>query len=391
MQARRSVPAVQDGLVVKRSMRVNRNTTTDADMIPTDEAVIQAENDRDAGVSGLAGAGVASKDLYDDSGKGGRDRSQGYNNGSSGSGYPRQGSRREDDYDTVSARLGGVGGGQGISGDKRRRNMGGVAEQGGAGAIAGAMRNNARIEEVSRTQAEPAASDMIASCHSFLVVQDLGDGLETQENGEQDNKLYCLCKQRSYGEMIGCDNERDCPIEWFHLDCVSLTPQTRPKGKWFCPKCRWYDSEDDLAGDYTRMGKGQNRLRGQLSAVNRRLSSGGGAGSLGAAAAAAAGVGGQQSRKLTTSIRSSAIPAQSSSSGGNMQGEKQTTTPRTQSMLCKQIGYFVRMSFAIFLTAKLRYVMCSNFDAGRRPGNGGGGGGGGSSSGGQAGSKRMRA
>eukprot|EP00058_Branchiostoma_floridae_P000121 XP_002585609.1 hypothetical protein BRAFLDRAFT_133135 [Branchiostoma floridae] len=45
---------------------------------------------------------------------------------------------------------------------------------------------------------------------------------------------YCLCHQVSYGEMIGCDNP-DCPIEWFHFGCVGLT--TKPKGKWFCPKC----------------------------------------------------------------------------------------------------------------------------------------------------------
>jgi inhibitor of growth protein 4 len=45
---------------------------------------------------------------------------------------------------------------------------------------------------------------------------------------------YCLCHQVSYGEMIGCDNN-DCPIEWFHFVCVGLT--TKPKGKWYCPRC----------------------------------------------------------------------------------------------------------------------------------------------------------
>ncbi|XP_014476381.1 PREDICTED: inhibitor of growth protein 5 isoform X1 [Dinoponera quadriceps] len=45
---------------------------------------------------------------------------------------------------------------------------------------------------------------------------------------------YCLCHQVSYGEMIGCDNP-DCPIEWFHFACVGLI--TKPKGKWYCPKC----------------------------------------------------------------------------------------------------------------------------------------------------------
>jgi len=45
---------------------------------------------------------------------------------------------------------------------------------------------------------------------------------------------YCVCQQVSYGEMIGCDNN-ECPIEWFHFGCMQLT--TKPKGKWYCPKC----------------------------------------------------------------------------------------------------------------------------------------------------------
>jgi len=47
-------------------------------------------------------------------------------------------------------------------------------------------------------------------------------------------KRYCLCDQILYWEIC-CDNEL-CPIEWFHFYCVSLS--TKPKGKWFCPKCR---------------------------------------------------------------------------------------------------------------------------------------------------------
>uniref|UniRef100_A0A2P2J939 PHD-type domain-containing protein n=1 Tax=Rhizophora mucronata TaxID=61149 RepID=A0A2P2J939_RHIMU len=26
--------------------------------------------------------------------------------------------------------------------------------------------------------------------------------------------------------------------EWFHYSCVGLTPETRFKGKWYCPTCR---------------------------------------------------------------------------------------------------------------------------------------------------------
>lgn len=47
---------------------------------------------------------------------------------------------------------------------------------------------------------------------------------------------YCLCKQVSYGEMVGCDNT-ECEIEWFHFGCVGLTLQSKPKGKWYCPIC----------------------------------------------------------------------------------------------------------------------------------------------------------
>lgn len=52
---------------------------------------------------------------------------------------------------------------------------------------------------------------------------------------DPDEPTYCLCDQISFGEMILCDNDL-CPIEWFHFSCVSLS--TKPKGKWFCPKCR---------------------------------------------------------------------------------------------------------------------------------------------------------
>lgn len=45
---------------------------------------------------------------------------------------------------------------------------------------------------------------------------------------------YCICNQVSYGEMVGCDNEK-CTVEWFHYGCVGLTEA--PKGKWYCQQC----------------------------------------------------------------------------------------------------------------------------------------------------------
>lgn len=46
--------------------------------------------------------------------------------------------------------------------------------------------------------------------------------------------VYCCCGSVSYGEMVACDN-RECPIEWYHLPCVGLTKA--PKGRWYCFRC----------------------------------------------------------------------------------------------------------------------------------------------------------
>jgi hypothetical protein len=57
---------------------------------------------------------------------------------------------------------------------------------------------------------------------------------------------YCLCGQVAYGEMVGCDNDL-CAIEWFHFDCVQLCG--KPKGNWFCPKCRGDRATDRAPGE----------------------------------------------------------------------------------------------------------------------------------------------
>ncbi|BHF79498.1 Ras-related protein Rab-6A [Sparganum proliferum] len=73
------------------------------------------------------------------------------------------------------------------------------------------------------------------------VNADEGDGTEDDDNSCEDGatgtgeRVYCLCKKISFGEMIACDSKR-CPIEWFHFGCVDIRVQ--PKGKWYCPQCR---------------------------------------------------------------------------------------------------------------------------------------------------------
>jgi len=53
----------------------------------------------------------------------------------------------------------------------------------------------------------------------------------------EDNKLYCLCRRKvseANNEMVQCDICED----WFHLDCVNLSPAMVDQiGKYMCPVC----------------------------------------------------------------------------------------------------------------------------------------------------------
>jgi chromatin modification-related protein YNG2 len=53
-------------------------------------------------------------------------------------------------------------------------------------------------------------------------------------NGDEEEVLYCMCQEVSFGNMVACDNP-DCQYEWFHYDCVGLTEP--PNGTWYCPMC----------------------------------------------------------------------------------------------------------------------------------------------------------
>lgn len=55
-----------------------------------------------------------------------------------------------------------------------------------------------------------------------------------QEYFDTNNTTYCYCNGPYVGRMIGCDGV-DCPIEWFHFDCVNL--KETPKDKWYCKEC----------------------------------------------------------------------------------------------------------------------------------------------------------
>lgn len=62
--------------------------------------------------------------------------------------------------------------------------------------------------------------------------------IEIDQPIDPNEPTYCVCHQVSFGDMIACDNESCQGGEWFHYQCVGLTPETRFKGKWYCPTCR---------------------------------------------------------------------------------------------------------------------------------------------------------
>lgn len=107
-----------------------------------------------------------------------------------------------------------------VRGSKKKKQKG----AGGASAAGGSANGGAKSASVA---------DTVASVLPALAgIAHPSDVLDMPVDPNE--PTYCLCHQVSYGEMIGCDNP-DCPIEWFHFACVGLT--TKPKGKWYCPKC----------------------------------------------------------------------------------------------------------------------------------------------------------
>ncbi|KAF8605310.1 hypothetical protein BDV93DRAFT_56771 [Ceratobasidium sp. AG-I] len=72
-----------------------------------------------------------------------------------------------------------------------------------------------------------------------------GETLEGSELDPTDLALYCFCNERSYGEMIGCDNG-NCEIQWFHLGCVGLKPPVPQDMKWYCSRCKENREDPDV-------------------------------------------------------------------------------------------------------------------------------------------------
>ena len=63
----------------------------------------------------------------------------------------------------------------------------------------------------------------------------------SNKSSAQDAVYRCDCGDpEASSKWICCDSD-DCPVEWYHWECVQVTDE--PTGDWFCPKCRQNSQE----------------------------------------------------------------------------------------------------------------------------------------------------
>jgi hypothetical protein len=103
-------------------------------------------------------------------------------------------------------------------------------------------------------KAEIGGLSAVASIFPHLI-KGADPGLEDMPI-DPNEPTYCVCKQVSYGHMIGCDN-LDCAIEWFHFGCVGLS--SKPKGKWYCNKCIQHFPESTEGKKLAEMEKNRRK------------------------------------------------------------------------------------------------------------------------------------
>ena len=77
--------------------------------------------------------------------------------------------------------------------------------------------------------------------HSLTITKDSSPAnasATTNIIDPNDDKLYCLCGNINFGEMIGCDGP-DCETGWFHFACVGIDPKAKPEAAGFARVAAW--------------------------------------------------------------------------------------------------------------------------------------------------------
>lgn len=122
-----------------------------------------------------------------------------------------------------------------------------------SGGTAGGPTGGITTHGLSTTKQSKAAAAAAAAAHeprSSSRSSNRNDGDEDEDNDEdedeedeeedddqEDDRRYCICNERSYGEMVACENDK-CPYEWFHLACIGMKRVPDEAEVWYCPECR---------------------------------------------------------------------------------------------------------------------------------------------------------
>jgi len=119
----------------------------------------------------------------------------------------------------------------GAGGSSKKKSLGGGGGPANSRGKPGGSKGGGGGGKVGGTHERRAAAAFASAVDNDSDEHEMAPGFDF----DPDEPTYCLCEQVSFGEMVACDNDL-CPFEWFHFDCVQLS--SKPKGKWFCPKCR---------------------------------------------------------------------------------------------------------------------------------------------------------
>ena len=75
-------------------------------------------------------------------------------------------------------------------------------------------------------------------------------------NEEDDNTLYCICKNKGDGNMIMCDKCQN----WFHFKCIGLDENSNPN-EFFCQACTETNKENNTNNKKAKKEKNNKRKK----------------------------------------------------------------------------------------------------------------------------------
>ncbi|KAK1931850.1 Chromatin modification-related protein YNG2 [Phytophthora citrophthora] len=80
-----------------------------------------------------------------------------------------------------------------------------------------------------------------------------GEHKAAQKKKKRKGRLYCICKDTSFGNMIACDNKKCFDrSNWYHMSCVGIDPLEEPPETWYCPACQENDFADIPENQYRK-------------------------------------------------------------------------------------------------------------------------------------------